>query len=301
MASNINHINLKDLSMRKANVRKQYLNNQVDLVNSGELSLEGFFDFLFGKKKEEKKKPNLGNLIFELEKAEKVSIDTQFKSFQNYYKSLVDLEGPLLDFQEKNLRRVTDFLELHNKYRDKIGEHLDEAVKLGSPDTVAKKGPKGYFFKSKYYLATFISRNNEPTDFEEYHDTEYDFSKEQKNVLSYPSALCDTDFSFLHTTDSKENITVEINETEKNKLIEILKRINNRLPQIKEKAAKLRKLIEEVNEDYVRNTLAKHSIDKDIIDDEYAGFGGSMHQGMGYLYEIELGLEKDLYKEIKLA
>lgn len=97
--------------------------------------------------------------------------------------------------------------------------------------------------------------------------------------------------------DSKE-VKIINNYNQRKKLSSILNKIKNKLIHLKPKALKLTDLFSKTEKSYIQ-VLKNLNFPSEFIEDEYVGFGGSMYQGLGYLYHIEFSIEKELAEEIK--
>ena len=285
--------------MNNAVIRKRNLIKKIELVNNNSLSLEGFFSFLFKDNKEPvKNELSLHELIEKIKEGTDISIHSQFKNFHNYYRSLEDLEGPLLNFIEKNIARVTKYLEFFHRHKENIDKYLEEAKKLGAAGQLGinskdNKGRNRIIFKSKYYIGYFTQSNNN-----DHLETE-GLNQKQLDILKYPTYLIDVDFIMLINIDNKEKISFELADNEKSKLLLILNKISNKLKNLKKQEQSLNLLFLETAKEYAEVLINLNTPDI-ILENEYHGFGGSMHQGLGYLYEIRSGFEKDLKEEIKV-
>lgn len=293
---------IKDNIMRHQRQRKSLVSKQINLVNNGNLSLEGFFDLFKSKKKkeDEDKIIDLDSFIDNLENSENVTIKTQFNDFNSYYDTLKDFEGPVLDFLDKNIQRVSKYLDLFSKYKGGIVNHLTELEKAGAFNLANAKNKSGLpVFKTKYYMALALQSNsNDVSELEV--DYGIEFTEEQKEFLKTTEYLIDIDFINLYNVDNKENITIKITTDEKVNLAKVLKKISIKLKNLKKKATELEALFYDTMKLYLK-ILKDINLDDNVIKDDYISFGGSVYQGLGYLYDIKEGYNKDLQKEIKLG
>lgn len=288
--------------MRHQKQRKSLISKQIDLVNSGNLSLEGFFDLFKTKKKKEDevKIIDLDSFIDNLENTENISIKTQFSDFDSYYNTLKDLEGPVLDFLDKNIQRVSKYLNLFSKYKGDVVNHLTELEKSGAFNLANAKNKSGSLvFKTKYHMALALQSNsNDVSELEFNYSVE--FTEDQKEFLKTTEYLIDIDFINLYNVDNKENITIKITADEKVNLVKVLKKISAKLKNLKKKATELEVLFYDTMKLYLK-LLKDINLDDDVIKDDYISFGGSVYQGLGYLYDIKEGYNRDFQKEIKLG
>lgn len=288
--------------MRHQKQRKSLISKQINLVNSGNLSLEGFFDLFKTKKKKEDevKIIDLDSFIDNLENTENISIKTQFSDFDSYYNTLKDLEGPVLDFLDKNIQRVSKYLNLFSKYKGDVVNHLAELEKSGAFNLANAKNKSGSLvFKTKYHMALALQSNsNDVSELEFNYSVE--FTEDQKEFLKTTEYLIDIDFINLYNVDNKENITIKITADEKVNLVKVLKKISAKLKNLKKKATELEVLFYDTMKLYLK-LLKDINLDDDVIKDDYISFGGSVYQGLGYLYDIKEGYNRDFQKEIKLG
>lgn len=272
--------------------RKLVLENHIDAVNKNTLSLEGFFDFLFGKKKEEKPVKTIPELIEKIKNG-KCTIHTNHKDFKEYIKCLEDLEGNVLDSIERNIKRVSEFLNFFIHQKENVIKNQDKVIKLGKY-TYKVHIVKGYpVFKTDFYLADVGIRNSN----DHIEDTD-ELDEDILELLKIPTHLEDLDFFIGISHNSKDKQELTIGENEKEILIKTLEKLDHTLTRLQPECSKLQELFITTEKSFI-DTLKKLGAPSEVYKDEYVGFGGSMHQGLGYLYEVNRGFVEDIIKEIK--
>lgn len=276
--------------------RKLLLDEQIELFNNKKISTEGFFDFLFGKKKEVKvKDKTIDDLIELVDNNESIKIKTESKDFNEYINILEDLEENVFVFYDKNIDRVTKFLNLFLQHKENISDFKKESEKLGKLEISIVKIKDDSFYKSKFHSAHVLSYNSN----DHLYDSDIELTSKQKGIMEFPVYLEDIDFPFIVNVNTSEEKVIILDETQRKKLSDVLNKLKNKLIHLKPNALKLRDLFSKTEDTYIQ-VLKNLNFPSDFIEDDYVGFGGSMYQGLGYIYEIERGIESDLSKEITL-
>ena len=117
-------------------------------------------------------------------------------------------------------------------------------------------------------------------------------------LLKIPGYLEDLDFFIGINHHSKDKQELAVGEDEKEVLIKTLEKLDQALIKLQPECEKLQELFIIAEKTFV-DILKKLDTPSEIYQDEYVGFGGSMYQGLGYLYEVKWGFVEDIIKEIK--
>lgn len=282
-------------------IRKSQLQRHIEDVSNKRLSVESFFDILFGKKKDTpppaiKETKTIQELIEKIKGSEVCSVHTVCDSFDHYYDSLNDLETMLLDAIDKNIKRVTSWLTFFISNKHNVAKNYDKIIQLGKYDYKVSTIKGMRFFKSKHYISAIYNTNN--WDGIEDESNNVDAIDVMPKELQFVLHFEDMDF-FLLNTENKEHNTITLDDSHKEKLIGILEKLEHKLASLAPEADKLRDLFYEAEGVFCK--LAEQAGVSDVIyNHDYIGFGGSTHQGLGYLYEVRMGFAKDIIKEIKI-
>lgn len=285
--------------MKKQNnpeARKLLINSKINQFNNDDISLEGFFDFLFGKKKEVEVKRNIDSILEYVKNSTDVKIESQFKDFDDYIKVLEDLVDNVLTDYNRNIDRVTKFLNFFLQHREKIINFKSELKKLGDFNISTVKVKDRILYKSRYHssaaIGGYTGLDNLDIDLKE-------LSEEQLDFLKFLENLVDIDLLFVINVETFSRSKITLDETQTKTLEKVLIELQKKLPNAQSKASKLQELFQKSEKTY-REILEHLSFPEGVTkDNDYIGFGAFMYQNLGYLYEIEYGIEFDLNKEIK--
>jgi hypothetical protein len=281
-------INENIILYRKISLEEKILN-----LNNSEISLEGFFDFLFSDNKSKIKSEHIKieELIKEIENNKddfKIEISCYFNNSDKYIHSLEDLNTKVLPIIDKNIIRVTSFLKTFNG----LNTNLEKIRKIGEfKDSKIINNRK--VIKTNYFIAPIsISNHFDYTDFSS--------NSQVKKLFECAESLEDIDFFYNINNDSKELIKNILDKSKHLKLINVLTQIDKNIKNMQKNVTELKNLFVEKDNEF-KKELINSGLEKSMVmDSEYLGFGGSMHQGLGYLYEVEKGFEKDIIKTIKV-